>query len=91
MPEQCGQDMDAIVAWLVDRIASELKVAPETISVDEAFANLGLSSLQILLVTGDLGEYLGIDDMEVSLFWNYPTILKLADHLVGLPRGTVSA
>lgn len=91
MPEKNDHDVGAIVSWLADRIAKEMEVEPETILVDKTFANLGLGSLQVLRVTLDLGEHLGIEDIDVSLFWNYPTILEVADHLIASSRGTVSA
>jgi acyl carrier protein len=80
--------VDAISAWLVDRIASEMDVAPETISLDETFSNLGLDSLKTLIITARLGEFLGAEELNPSLLWDYPTIQKLAEHLTGLVGGT---
>lgn len=79
---------DAISAWLADRIAGEMNVAPETISLDETFSNLGLNSLKTLIITGELGEFLGVEELNPALFWDYPTIQKLAEHLTGLVKGT---
>ena len=79
---------DAISAWLVDRIASEMNVAPETISLDETFSNLGLDSLKTLIITAKLGEFLGAEELNPALLWDYPTIQKLAEHLTGLVQGT---
>jgi acyl carrier protein len=78
---------DAISAWLVDRIAREMNVAPETISLDETFSNLGLNSLKTLIITGNLGEFLGTEELTPSLFWDYPTVQKLAEHLTELVKG----
>jgi acyl carrier protein len=82
MSEQSRRNVDDLMNWLVDRIAAELQTPAEKISVEESFSNLGMTSLQTLLVTGDLGEHLGVEELEPSLFWDYPTIQKLADHLV---------
>ena len=79
---------DAISAWLVDRIASEMNVEPETISLDETFSNLGLDSLKTLVITAKLGEFLGAEELNPALLWDYPTIQKLAEHLTGLVQGT---
>jgi acyl carrier protein len=80
--------VDTISAWLVDRIAGEMNVAPETISLDETFSNLGLNSLKTLIITGDLGEFLGAEELAPALFWDYPTVQRLAEHLTGLVNGT---
>jgi len=77
-----GHSAEAIEEWLVERVAKELKIPPHTVSVDQTFSNLGMNSLQTLIVAGDLGEFLGIEELEGSLLWDYPTILKLAEHLV---------
>jgi acyl carrier protein len=79
---------DAISAWLVDRIASEMNIEPETISLDETFSNLGLDSLKTLVITAKLGEFLGAEELNPALLWDYPTIQKLAEHLTGLVQGT---
>ena len=78
---------DAISAWLVDRIASEMNVEPETISLDETFSNLGLDSLKTLIITAKLGEFLGAEELKPALLWDYPTIQKLAEHLTGSVQG----
>jgi acyl carrier protein len=90
MAENRSYSVDAITGWLVDRVASELKVAPETISLDESFSNIGLNSLNTLIITGELGEFLGFEELNPSLLWDYPTIQKLAEHLTELqaPAGS---
>jgi acyl carrier protein len=86
--DQC---VDAISGWLVDRIAREMNVAPETVSLDETFSNLGLNSIKTLIITGNLGEFLGAEELNPSLFWDYPTIQKLAEHLTGVVKGAAGA
>lgn len=88
MAETSDYRVDAISAWLVDRIASEMNVEPETISLDETFSNLGLDSLKTLVITAKLGEFLGAEELNPALLWDYPTIQKLAEHLTGLVQGT---
>ncbi len=83
-----GHDADGITEWLVGRIAGELKVAPETIPLDETFFNVGLNSLNTLIISGELSDFLGIEEFSPSLFWDYPTIQKLAEHLAELPQPT---
>ena len=78
--------LDTIIDWLVERIARERKVAPDSIALDEAFFNIGLNSLQTLLISTELGEFLGMEEFNPSLFWDYPTIQKLAAHLAEPPQ-----
>lgn len=81
MMATANHDSETIGEWLTARIASELKKLPDSIALDEAFANIGLSSLDTLIICGELGEFLGIEDLSPSLFWDYPSINKLAEHL----------
>lgn len=74
-------DQDTIVRWLVEHVGAELKVDPESLPHDRAFFELGLNSLNTLVISGELAEFLGGDDLSPSLFWDYPTIEKLANHL----------
>ena len=85
------KDADRLISWLVDRIAHELRVAPETIGLDEAFFNIGLNSLQTLIISQELSEFVGDKELSPSLFWDYPTIHKLAAHLAELPAVSARA
>jgi hypothetical protein len=91
MSANSNQSVESLTNWLVERIAAELKVSPDAISVDESFSNLGMSSLQTLLVTEDLSAHMRVDDLGASLFWDYPTIQKLANHLVAAGQGASGA
>ncbi len=87
MSEIQTRSVDSVVDWLVDIIARERRVALDTISPDETFANLGLNSLQILIITEELADFLGVEHLDASLLWDYPTIVKLAEHLIGSGAG----
>lgn len=80
------RNIDEIAGWLANRIATEMKVAPETIPPDETFYNIGLNSLNTLIISGELAEYLGLEEFNPSMFWDYPTIEKLAGHLSELAQ-----
>jgi len=82
---------DAIIEWLVEHVAREVKIAPDGISVDEAFFDIGLNSLSTLIVSGELGEFLGYEDFNPTLFWDYPTIRKLAGYLASQPLAAAEA
>lgn len=82
-----GSEHDArqIEDWLIDRIATEVDTQPDSLPLDRSFFELGLNSLNTLVISGDLAEFLRMQQLEPSLFWDYPTISKLAEHLASLP------
>lgn len=81
MTEPESYSVDAICDWLVARIATELKIAPEAVPLDEAFFNIGLNSLNTLIISTELSEFLNVDELNPTLFWDYPSIQKLSEHL----------
>lgn len=81
-------DVDKLSEWLIDRIANEMEISPDEVSVDATFDDLGMNSLKVLIVANDLAEFLNVEEVEQPLFFNYPTIQKLAEHLIREGRGT---
>jgi acyl carrier protein len=75
------RSFEEIVDWLVDRIAKEMKVAPNELILDETFFNIGMNSLSTLIISGELAEFLELEEFNPSMFWDYPSIQKLAEHL----------
>ena len=69
-----------IQAWLVAWLARELEVEANDIGLDEEFINLGLSSRQAVLMSGELEDWLGLT-LDPSLAWEYPTIAQLSTAL----------
>jgi 8-amino-7-oxononanoate synthase len=88
MSEIRGLNVDALAEWLIDRIAQEMEISPEEVSVDATFDDLGMNSLKVLIVANDLAEFLKVEEVPQPLFFNYPTIQRLAEHLIGEGRGT---
>jgi len=88
MSEIPGFDVDKLSEWLIDRIANEMEISPDEVSVDATFDDLGMNSLKVLIVANDLAEFLNVEEVEQPLFFNYPTIQKLAEHLIREGRGT---
>ena len=80
-------DVDTLTEWLIDRIAQEMEISPEEVSVDATFDDLGMNSLKVLILANDLAEFLKIEEVPQPLFFNYPTIQKLAEHLIVEGRG----
>lgn len=66
--------------WLITHIAELLNVAPGTIDIREPFASYGLSSLDLVSLSGDLEEVLG-RRLSPTLAYDYPNILTLARYL----------
>jgi len=79
-PHGMKTSVEAIEAWLVDRLAKHLKSAPEHISVHEAFAGFGLDSKDAVGLSGELEDHLG-RRLPQTLFYDYPTIRTLALYL----------
>jgi acyl carrier protein len=81
----------AIQDWLIQRIASELKIAPQQIDIHQPFASLRLDSVFVVTLAVDLEEWLGTA-IDPSIFWEMPDITTISDWLVNdyLPSQTPS-
>ncbi|CAM5709961.1 Type I polyketide synthase OS=Lysinibacillus sphaericus OX=1421 GN=LS41612_16950 PE=4 SV=1 [Lysinibacillus sphaericus] len=53
----------------------------QVLSIDKAFQEQGADSLMIFSMRTAINKLLGID-VNVSVFFNYPTIVKLSDYLL---------
>jgi acyl carrier protein len=82
-PDLAQHTFESIRSWLLDAIATELETPPAAVAADVEFADLGLGSRQAIMITGDLEEFLGREELDPALLWDYPTIDKLARHLAG--------
>jgi myxalamid-type polyketide synthase MxaE and MxaD len=71
-----------IQQWLIQRLADFTHTSPDKIGIREPFSHLGLSSLDIVSLSGELEEYLG-RRLSPTLAYDYPDILALAEHLSG--------
>lgn len=77
-----AKDESPAEAVLIQLIAEELKISPSNLSGASSFAELGLSSLQVVSVAGQLSEKFKID-ISPALFWSYKDISSLARHIKG--------
>ncbi|MEM6980861.1 MAG: beta-ketoacyl synthase N-terminal-like domain-containing protein, partial [Planctomycetota bacterium] len=75
-------DVDQLIVWIRDTLASKLGVASKTLDTNEPFSRLGLKSIQAVRLSGQLAEHLG-RPVPATLAYEYPTIEKLAMHLSG--------
>ena len=66
--------------WLIRQIAEILNMDPDEIDIREPFANYGLSSLDVITLSGDLETFLG-RRLSPTLAYDYPNILSLSHYL----------
>lgn len=66
--------------WIAGYLAKELEVSQDQIPLDEQLTNLGITSRQAVMLTGDLEDYLG-RPVDPAVIWDHPTIRELALHL----------
>lgn len=66
--------------WLVEKTAFLLQLPARHVDPTQPFASLGLDSMGMLELTGDLAAHLG-RELSPSLIWEHPTIVALASHL----------
>ncbi len=70
--------------WLIANLAVYLKVQPDEIDISQPFAYYGLDSSVAVSLTGDLADWLHLKQLDPMLFWEYPNIEALAQHLVSI-------
>jgi acyl carrier protein len=72
------QDIETfIAAWLKEQLEQE-------VGSDANFAALGMDSLDAVRFTDELAEFIGFDELPVSLILDHPTGAELARYLVTL-------
>jgi acyl carrier protein len=69
--------------WMTARVAELLKVAPETVSHDAVFLELGLSSLQVVELAAELEDVSG-REIPATMVYEYPTIGEAARYVARL-------
>ncbi|MBD5785590.1 acyl carrier protein [Cellulosimicrobium terreum] len=81
------QDADpvrsAVRDRVVARVADVLGCAPADVDPAAGLAELGLGSVQVLALCGDLEDEFGVD-VDPALVVDHPTPVALADHLAAL-------
>lgn len=69
-----------IQSWLVSQLSKTLQISAEEIDITVSFDTYGLDSQAAVVLSGDLQEWLQ-QDLDPMLFFDYPTIEQLAEHL----------
>lgn len=73
---------DNIEQWLINELAARLRLRVEDLSMKEPFSQYGLDSAEAVILAGDLSKLLN-QELEPTIFWNYPTIEQLSDFIWG--------
>ena len=71
---------DDISNWIRTRIAKDIEKDASEVDPEVTFDQLGIDSLALLGVLGDLAAKLGIE-IETSVLFDHPTIASLSTHL----------
>ena len=66
-------------AWLRERIARDIGKDPDSVDPEATFDRLGIDSLALLGVIGDLATELDIE-IETSVLFDHPSIRALSNH-----------
>jgi len=72
----------AIQEWVVNYIAAVIDLAPEAVALERAFADIGMDSAEVVIMTGVLEEEFAIE-VAAELPFEHPTIESFLDALVG--------
>ncbi|MGX4733344.1 SDR family NAD(P)-dependent oxidoreductase [Kitasatospora griseola] len=79
-----------IEAWLTERLARTLDCDPAGIDRTAPIAGLGMRSVDLVSLIGELERHLG-RTLSATLAWAYPTVEALAAHLAGAEPAAVGA
>jgi len=66
-----------VVRWLKEQLEQD-------VDAEANFAALGMDSLDAVRFTDDLAEFIGVEEVPVSLILDHPTARELAGHLARL-------
>ncbi|WP_017570356.1 SDR family NAD(P)-dependent oxidoreductase [Nocardiopsis halotolerans] len=86
VPRRTSVDPGAHETLLASLIASHLGVPEGSVSTTAGYYELGLVSVQLLQLTRELESALGTR-LPPTLFFEYPTVSSLAEHLADLAPG----
>ncbi|NJN39048.1 MAG: acyl carrier protein [Acaryochloridaceae cyanobacterium CSU_3_4] len=73
--------MEDIQAWLKNHLANSLEINPEEIDMDTDFIDLGMNSVAVVNISGELESFLG-RRLDPTLVLDYSNIRALSEHLV---------
>lgn len=79
MISKIGRGKDQLSRWLSERVAQELEIPVEEVDVDASIMALGIDSLTLVAIAGQLAEYLD-QEIDAEVVWEHDTVGKLASH-----------
>ncbi|WP_156754939.1 type I polyketide synthase [Actinokineospora pegani] len=77
---------ESLLGWLVERVAELRGLPVSEVDPDRPLTELGMSSRDAVVLSGDLGKLLG-RPLPPTLAWESPTISALVANLTGGPAG----
>ncbi|KJX74642.1 type I polyketide synthase [Mycobacterium lepromatosis] len=80
MTVRIGDEAD-LCHWLVNYLVTNIGCAPNEVDLDLSLADLGLSSRDAVVLSGELTDLLGKTVSPID-FWEHPTINALATYLI---------
>lgn len=78
--QHLGRTDEEIQGWLVARFAELGHVDRDDIDIDRPFSDLSLDSSVAVSITAEFSGWIGFE-LNATLFWEYPTIRRLAQAL----------
>ena len=72
-----------VVAWLKEELEQD-------VDCQDDFATVGIDSLDAVRLTDDLADFIGVEELPVSLILDHPTTAKLAEHISSITQNTPS-
>jgi acyl carrier protein len=72
--------VEELRTWLTSKVAEYLEVEPGEVDQEASFEAQGLDSMSALTLCDEIEDHLKID-VEPTLAWDYPNIIKLATFL----------
>lgn len=88
MTNDTAPNRQVVQDWLVSYVAAVVDVAPDAVTLDTPFHELGVDSAEVVIMTGVMEEEFAVE-LDAELPFKHPTIAGLLDALE--ERGVVSA
>lgn len=84
LTHQRKQALDEIYSWLVNKVTSYAPIDAPEVDITKSFASYGLSSTEVVSISGELEEWLD-RKLPPTLLYHYPTIELLGQALIDDP------
>jgi acyl carrier protein len=79
-----NQDIETFISdWLKDHLEQDVEL-------DANFGAIGMDSLDAVQLIDDLAQFVGVDELPISLILEHPTTAELAKHVANLSAEAVA-